>query len=77
MLKTISAKYRGKCKLTGNPIKVGDLIEFDTITKSAYLINSTRLNGLVSDVFNISGREFYRNKGGRCIDAPCCGCCTI
>jgi hypothetical protein len=20
---------------------------------------------------------FYRNKQGRCIDAPCCGCCTI
>jgi hypothetical protein len=31
----------------------------------------------VSDVFNISGREYYRNKAGRCEDAPCCGCCTI
>jgi hypothetical protein len=30
-----------------------------------------------SDVFNIGGREFYRNKAGRCEDAPCCGCCTI
>jgi hypothetical protein len=77
MLKTISAKYRGKCKSTGNPIKVGDLIEFDTVTKCAYLINSTRSRELISDVFNISGREFYRNKSGRCIDAPCCGCCTI
>ena len=23
-----------------------------------------------------SGREYYRNKQGRCEDAPCCGCCT-
>ena len=23
-----------------------------------------------------SGREYYRNKAGRCEDAPCCGCCT-
>ncbi len=31
----------------------------------------------ISDVFRIGGREFYRNKRGRCEDAPCCGCCTI
>lgn len=24
-----------------------------------------------------SGGTFYRNKNGRCEDAPCCGCCTI
>ena len=23
-----------------------------------------------------SGREYYRNKAGRCEDASCCGCCT-
>ena len=33
--------------------------------------------GAVSDVFNIGGQEFYRNKRGICEDAPCCGCCTI
>jgi len=31
----------------------------------------------VSDVFTTSGGTFYRNKRGRCEDAPCCGCCTI
>lgn len=31
----------------------------------------------VSDVYQIGGREYYRNKRGRCEDAPCCGCCTI
>lgn len=23
-----------------------------------------------------SGAEVYQNKNGRCIDAPCCGCCS-
>lgn len=31
----------------------------------------------VSHVFRTSGGTFYRNKRGRCEDAPCCGCCTI
>lgn len=31
----------------------------------------------VSDVFETSCGTFYRNKNGRCEDAPCCGCCTI
>lgn len=30
----------------------------------------------VSDVYTIGGREYYQNKAGRCIDAPCCGCCN-
>jgi len=34
-------------------------------------------NRYVSDVYSIGGREYYRNKQGLCIDAPCCGCCTI
>ena len=34
-------------------------------------------NRYVSHVFNIGGNEYYRNKAGRCEDAPCCGCCTI
>lgn len=33
----------------------------------------------VSDVWRsaYSGREYYRNRRGRCEDAPCCGCCNI
>ena len=26
--------------------------------------------------FPSTGGEYYRNKAGRCIDAPCCGCCS-
>lgn len=37
----------------------------------------TRTSGYISNVFRTSGGEFYRNKRGRCEDAPACGCCTI
>jgi hypothetical protein len=30
----------------------------------------------VSHVWTSGGREYYRNKLGRCEDAPCCGCCN-
>ena len=30
----------------------------------------------ISHTWNSSGREYYRNKAGRCEDAPCCGCCN-
>lgn len=31
----------------------------------------------VSTHIRIGGRDYYRNRRGRCEDAPCCGCCTI
>ena len=30
----------------------------------------------VSDIWRSGGREYYRNRAGRCEDAPCCGCCN-
>jgi hypothetical protein len=91
MQKVMTAKYRGKCSISGAPINPGDQITFDTVTRKAwftepgdcqiadsdYLAARTRTGSrYVSDVFNIGGREYYRNKRGLCIDAPCCGCCT-
>jgi len=26
--------------------------------------------------YGSDGKEYYRNKRGRCEDAPCCGCCN-
>jgi len=78
MIRTITAKYRSTCRATGAPIKPGDLIEYDTDSRATYLAHATRTRpGYVSHVFSIGNREFYRNKAGRCEDAPCCGCCTI
>ena len=39
-----------------------------------YLAQSMRRG--VSDVWRTGGREMYRNRRGRCEDAPCCGCCN-
>jgi hypothetical protein len=30
----------------------------------------------VSHLWTSGGREYYRNRAGRCEDAPCCGCCN-
>jgi hypothetical protein len=45
-----------------------------TIAAGRYLRRS--LERGVSHVWSSGGREFYRNKRGRCEDAPCCGCCN-
>ena len=89
--KTMIAKYRGTCALTGAPINPGDSITYDTVARRAYftepgdcavdtdyLAARTRTpKEYRSHVFNFSGKEYYRNKNGRCEDAPCCGCCTV
>ena len=90
MQKSMIARYRGICALTGAPIAVGDSIVYDTVAKRAfiaesgdcqvdtdYLATRTRTpKKYISDVYNVGGKEYYRNKSGLCIDAPCCGCCT-
>jgi hypothetical protein len=83
MQKRMIAKYAGTDSRTGYPIRPGDYIVYDTDTRSAWVdededayMEQTRY-AYRSDIFNICGREYYRNKQGRCIDAPCCGCCTI
>ena len=80
MIKTMFAKYKGICARTGMPIFPGDQIQFDTETRAAWITDEDerprRANNYVSDVFQIGGREYFQNKRGRCIDAPCCGCCS-
>lgn len=88
MRKQMTAKYAGRCALSGAPIRKGDWITYDTVTRKAWFTEpddcqvsfndyTNRRPNYVSDVFNIGGKEFYRNKAGRCIDSPCCGCCTV
>jgi len=108
-MKTMTARYPGKCARTGAPIRPGDLIVFlgkgraylsDLIPAvdpdlslsrsidpelaesdpaaaahaGRYLRQSIARG--VSHVWNSGGREYYRNRAGRCEDAPCCGCCN-
>jgi hypothetical protein len=41
-------------------------------------IRKSRFNeNYVSNIFQVGRTELYRNKKGRCEDAPCCGCCNF
>ena len=88
MIKRMTARYRGRDAITGAQINVGDDIQYCTVTRRAWLAeHDDALHdeqgryippaNYRANVFNIGGREYYRNKKGRCEDAPCCGCCTI
>jgi hypothetical protein len=74
MIKTMTAKYPGRCSRSGARITPGDTILYNTATKRASLQPD-------SDTITFYGESgpttFYRNPRGRCEDAPCCGCCTI
>lgn len=73
----------------GATISPGDSILWDPIAGQAYCHGSGRYQEFaqqdrqpeggryISDVIRTSGGEFYRNRKGKCEDAPCCGCCTI
>lgn len=108
-MKTITARYPGRCIRTGAAIEPGDLIiwhgrgraelataeptipaelaavaELDpelaatdpdaALAAGQYLARSLARG--VSDIWRAGGHEYYRNKRGRCEDAPCCGCCN-
>ena len=88
MAKRMRAKYAGGCVLTGRGFGPGDLIDYLGKGRGAVLVayqdehgrlpaDLARDSGTVSEVITMGGKEYYRNKGGRCEDAPCCGCCTI
>ena len=82
MLKTMTAKFSGNCSRTGQRIQRGQTIVYDTVSRTASLADPDApayiRDDYVSHVIDFgSGRQYYRNKAGRCEDAPCCGCCTI
>jgi len=80
MQKRMIAKYKGIDARTGVRINPGDEIIFDTATRQAWITDDDEdrpRRPYGSDMIIIEGREYFRNKAGRCIDAPCCGCCNI
>ena len=83
MIKTMTARYPGTDAITGRRFRAGDEIRYDTATKRAWLhepgdMETAPRSDYVSHVIDFgSGKQYYRNKQGRCEDAPCCGCCTI
>ena len=84
MQKRMLAKYHGRDARTGASIRPGDEIIYCTATRTAWHTDEdydytppTTVRPYQSDVLIIGGAEYFRNKAGRCVDAPCCGCCTI
>ena len=79
--RTMVAKYAGKCVVTGAAIRPGDTITYSKGAGSTLVSRAAQgapaEGRYISDVIRTSGGTFYRNKRGRCEDAPCCGCCTI
>lgn len=72
----MTAKYNGTCRATGARILAGDIIDYTggravLIERRRSAVDSITLFGE-----NVP-RTYYQNARGRCIDAPCCGCCTI
>jgi hypothetical protein len=74
---TIQAKYYGTCANTGSKIIPGDTISFKSGTKKPFLVSAR--TGITHVTLNNQGvyKTYTQNYRGRCIDAPCCGCCTL
>lgn len=75
-----SNKYGGTCDACGSYVKAGEGNLFKAFGKYAVThrtcpeprqgvprVTTTRFS---------SGAVVYQNSRGRCIDAPCCGCCS-
>jgi hypothetical protein len=73
----VIARYPGKCARTGRAIRPGDVITFTAGRKAVLVQQQHNDTPYTSDVIAFGDRTFYRNRAGRCEDAPCCGCCTI
>jgi len=71
-------RYPGPCRYCGARVarNAGDVVKINGRWAVGHLACADADGGAV-DVFWIGENEYTRNKAGRCIDAPCCGCCTI
>ena len=68
----MTAKFPGFCARTKARILPSDLI--DHLGRGRQVLVKRRT---VSDTIQTSEGTYFRNRNGRCEDAPCCGCCTI
>lgn len=73
-MQTMKARYSGTCCRTGERIVPGDTIRMHGRGRTELI---QRTGGTSVDVVRIGHNKYFRNMRGRCIDAPCCGCCTI
>jgi hypothetical protein len=71
---TMTARYRGICACCTGPIRKGQAIVYDRDRRSAFCSPACAESDVVVTRF-ASGATTFRNRRGRCEDAPCCGCC--
>ena len=70
-MKTMVARYRGRCFVCQGRINKGDLIAWEAKRAShPQCAGSESVAIMFAD-----GSRMWRNRRGRCEDAPCCGCC--
>jgi hypothetical protein len=62
--RAMTARYRGKCRTCAGAIAPGDPISYDG--------RNARHAGECTDN---RGEQTWKQRYGRCEDAPCCGCC--
>lgn len=75
-MKTITARYAGTCASTGARILPGDIIQWSKGRAVLLDRRASRVDAIT--LFGEHGpKTYYQNARGRCIDAPCCGCCTL
>lgn len=71
---TMTARYNGRCASCNGAIRRGMTITWDRTRKRAYHPDC-EASGIDYTIF-ASGDVSFRNRRGRCEDAPCCGCCS-
>ena len=76
--RTTVNRYAGRCCECGGQVaaKAGVVVPRGGAWRISHLACHKEGSGSVMTV-RIGGNEYIRNTNGRCIDAPCCGCCTI
>lgn len=76
--RTMTARFPGDCRGCRGPITPGDLI-VNLGRGRNYHVNCNDPGGseVIEFYFPSTGNRAYRNRKGRCEDAPCCGCCTF
>ena len=110
-MKTMQARFPGRCSRTGAPIRPGDTIVYvgkgraylsdllpavdpdlalaesidpelaqsdpEAAAAAGRYLRQSMARSISSLWRGADGREYYRNRAGRCEDAPCCGCCNV
>jgi hypothetical protein len=72
-------RYKGNCAYCGHLVaaRAGYLIGSRGNWKVAHMeCHKSGEPQVTSTYFPSTGQTVYQNARGRCIDAPCCGCCS-